>query len=497
MNNKINFPETGAEFMVPLVCLVLASAGILANAQGTSASQDKTSAQPVNRNLSDLTQQPAAAVPRPPAAAPDAKPQDWNFHLQNTEVVQGDFAFPAKYSGPGSLNNKGEVQETATLELFAGKRLGRGFEAHVDGLLWQGFGLSETEGIEAFPNGDAYKFGTGVPNFTFARLFIRKTIGFGGKQEDVPDDQLTLAGKQDISRLTITVGRFAVTDIVDNNTYASDPHTQFLNWAMAGNLTWDYAADAVGYSPGIAFDYNQTNWALRYGWSLLPSVQNGFTGDDELLMYPVRGSFGPIFKEWAMYSEYERRYSIKHRPGKARFLAWLNEADMTSNREATAILLANGPGANISTAQAYRFKYGFGLNFEQEVAKNVGVFSRLGWNDGLEQAWAYTDANTSASLGVSINGGSWRRPGDTLGIVGEVSGASSSNQAYLAAGGAGILAADGSLNYGPEQLVETYYNYQIAKGMHITLDYQFVTNPAFNRDRGPVSIFGLRLHYAM
>jgi high affinity Mn2+ porin len=170
---------------------------------------------------------------------------------------------------------------------------------------------------------------------------------------------------------------------------------------------------------------------------------------------------------------------------------------MINNRAATAILLANGPGANISAAQSYSLKFGFGLNFEQEVAKNIGVFSRLGWNDGHEQAWAYTDANTSASLGVSVNGAAWRRPGDTFGFAGVVSGASASNQAFLKAGGTGILAGDGALNYGLEKLIEAYYNRQIGKGLHFTLDYQFVANPAFNRDRGPVSILGLRLHYAM
>lgn len=443
-----------------------------------------------------VSAQAAPANAAPTAVTSDPAPQNWNFHLQSTEIVQGDFAFPAKYSGPLSLHRGGEVEQTTTLDLYAGKRLGRGWEAHVDGLLWQGFGLSETVGIEAFPNGDAYKFGTHVPNFTFARLFVRKTIGFGGPQEDISDDQLTLAGKQDISRLTITIGRFSATDIVDGNTYASDPHTQFLNWAMAGNLTWDYPADSVGYTTGIAFDYNQPKWALRYGWMLMPSMQNSFSGDDQLLMIPARGAFGPIFKEWAMFSEYERRYRIKRRPGKARFQAWVNEADMLGNRAATALLLANGPGADLSPAHAYRFKYGFGLNLEQEVVQNVGLFSRLGWNDGLEQAWAYTDASTSASLGVSVNGDAWRRPGDTFGLAEVISGASSSNQAFLEAGGEGILAGDGKLNYGVESLLETYYNVQVARHMHFSLDYQFVTNPAFNRDRGPVSIFGMRLHYA-
>ena len=188
----------------------------------------------------------AAAIPAPQptsgaadegANGPD---QIWNWHVQNTDIVQGDPGFPAKYSGPESLNSTGNVKETVSLDLFAGVRLWRGAEAHVDGLMWQGFGLSTTLGIEAFPNGDAYKAGTKFPNLMFARLFIRQTIGLGGEQEDVPDDQLTLAGKQDISRLTFTIGRFTPLDIFDHNTYAQDPHTQFMNWALVANLAWDY-----------------------------------------------------------------------------------------------------------------------------------------------------------------------------------------------------------------------------------------------------------------
>jgi high affinity Mn2+ porin len=437
--------------------------------------------------------QDAAARAGADSATP--APQSWNFHIQNTEIIQGNFGLAARYSGPNSLTAGGQIKETATLDLFAGKRLGRGYELHVDGLLWQGFGLSQTKGIEAFPNADAYKFGTEVPNFTVAHLFIRKTIGFGGKQTDVADDQLTLAGKQDVSRLTITAGRFSATDIEDNNLYASDPHTQFLNWAMVANLTWDYPADAVGYTTGVAFDYNQPKWALRYLWMLMPSEQNDFTGDDRFLMIPPRGGFGPIFKEWGMAAEYERRYSVNRHPGAVRFMAWLNEANMLDTRKATAILVAQGPNADLSAAAGYRYKYGFGLNMEQEIARNLGIFSRLGWNDGHEQPWAYTDANTTASLGISIDGAAWRRSGDAVGLAGVVSGTSGLNQAFLNAGGLGILGGDGKLNYGPETLLETYYNSRLAKHLNLTLDYEFVTNPAFNRDRGPVSILGTRLHF--
>jgi len=430
------------------------------------------------------------------AAAPAAAPEDWNFHLQNTDIGQGDLPFPAKYSGPNSLDNKGEVEETVTLDLFAGKRLWSGGELHADGLMWQGFGLSETTGIEAFPNNDAYKFGTQNPRFMFSRLFIRQTFGLGGKQEAIPDDQLSLASMQDISRITLTVGRFSPTDVSDTNAYAGDPHAQFMNWALVANNTWDYGSDSVGFAPGFTAELNQPNWTLRYGCFMMPKFANGFTGDDQFLMTPPSSiGFGPFLKDWAMNAELERRYSINNHPGAIRFQTWLNEANMFDYQTATALLKTDGPDADLSTVSSFRHKYGFGLNWEQEVAKNVGVFSRLGWNDGQEQAWTYTDVNSSGSLGVSVKGDAWHRPGDSFGLAGIVSGASSANQDFLKAGGLGILAGDGVLNYGPEEVLETYYNRQLVKNIHGTLDYQFVNNPAFNQDRGPVSIFGVRLHY--
>ena len=432
--------------------------------------------------------------------------QQWNWHVQNTDVLQGDPGFPAKYSGPNSLNSRGEVQETVTLDLFGGARLWRGAEAHVDGLLWQGFGLSQTFGLEGFPNGDAYKAGAENPQFMFARLFIRQTIGLGGEEEAVADDQLTLAGKQDISRLTFTLGRFSPVDICDNNTYAHDPHTQFLNWAMMANLTWDYGQDTVGFTTGFAVELNQPKWALRYGFFQMPSDKNGFTGDDQYLMWPSQGAYGSFLRAWAMMAEFERRYSLNGHPGAIRFLAWLDEADFASYQAATAILLAHPPGPGIGqgsgvtispAARAYRYKYGFGLNWEQEVAKNAGLFSRLGWNDGHNEAWTFTDADWSVSLGVSVRGGDWRRPGDTFGLAGIVSGASRDNQRFLEAGGTDMLDGDGALSYGPEKILETYYDLQVWRSVRAAFDYQFVTDPAFNRDRGPVSIFAVRLHWEL
>src|ERR1035438_5538439 len=280
--------------------------------------------------------------------------QNWNFHVQNTEVVQGYPAFPAQYSGPNSLPSGGETRETVSLDLMAGVRLWTGAEAHIDGLMWQGFGVNNTLGLEAVPNGEAYRLGTSPPNGMIARLFIRQTIGLGGEQEDVPDGQLTLAGKQDVSRLTFTLGRMSVADIFDQNTYANNPRTQFMNWGLVNNEAWDYGADAVGYTTGLAVELNQPKWTLRYGFFQVPKIANDLTGDDAYLKWPYDSAAGyePIFSGWAMVAELERRYTINKHPGAIRFLAYLNRADMYTYQGATALLQANGADADLTAARA-------------------------------------------------------------------------------------------------------------------------------------------------
>lgn len=409
----------------------------------------------------------------------DTQQQNWNWHVQNTDIVQGYPAFPAKYSGPNSLPNGGETRETVSLDLMAGVRLWHGAEAHIDGMMWQGFGVGNSLGVDGFPNGEAFRLGTAVPNVNIPRLFIRQTIGFGGEQEDVEDDELDLAGKQDVSRLTLTLGKMSAKDIFDNNTYANDPRTQFMNWALVANEAWDYPADSIGYITGFAAELNQPVWTLRYGFFQMPRVSNGTALDEHFL------------KAWGMVTELERRYSLYEHPGTIRFLAYLNHADMGSYQEA----VDNPPPANIVATRAYRFKYGFGLNWEQEILKNVGVFSRVGWSDGQNEAWCFSDVDYTATLGLSIKGESWHRPDDTFGLAGALNGLSKIHQEFFEDGGTGILAGDGALNYGWEKILETYYDFKIWKTVHGAFDYQFITDPAFNRDRGPVSVFGARLHW--
>ena len=436
-------------------------------------------------SIEAATGAPASSADKPLSeaavkAADEPKEQAWNWHAQNTDIVQYHPSFPASYSGPNSLSSSAEVKETVSLDLYAGTRLWRGAEAHIDGLAWQGFGLSKTLGVEGFPNGEAFRLGTDVPNVTIARLFIRQTIGLGDEPETVEDDPLHLGGKQDVSRITLTLGKMSAKDIFDNNAYANDPRTQFMNWGLMANESWDYPADSLGYETGFAVELNQPHWAVRYGFFQMPEVSNGMAQDAHYL------------DAWGMVTEFERRYALNSHPGAVRFLAYLNSAQMGSYQD--AINSAN-PTANIEATRAYRYKYGFGLNVEQEIIKNVGAFARLGWSNGKTEAWTFADVDRTATLGISVKGEFWHRPNDTFGLAGVLNGITRVHQEFLAAGGAGILAGDGALDYGWEQVLETYYDVQIWRTLHGAFDYQFVNNPAYNHDRGPVSILGARLHW--
>jgi high affinity Mn2+ porin len=424
---------------------------------------------------------PTNNAPATASNSPAAKEQPWNLHAQATYVGDWHPGFPAQYSGPESLDNHAASAETVALDLFLGARLWQGAELHVDGLFWQGFGFNHTLGIEAFPSAEAYKIGAPAGNVCASRVFLRQTIGLGGVQEPVADDSLHLGGQQDISRITLTVGEISVLDIFDQNTYAGDPTTQFLNWALVGNEAWDYPANSLGYITGFAVELNQPNWTARYGMFQMPSVQNGMAINQQYL------------QAWGMVTELERRFVLQDHPGAVRLLAFLNRVD--SGTYADAVDSPVRPA--VVDAHNYCLNYGFGLNAEYELTKGVGAFMRLGWNAGQTPDWAYADVQKTGSAGLSIKGDFWHRPNDTVGLAGIVNGISRVQQRFLEDGGLGILAADGegNLRYDVERTLETYYRFQIWKGISATADYQYVVNPAYNTARGPVSILSARLHW--
>ncbi len=317
----------------------------------------------------------SAASASPAAAAANNQPQTWNWHMQSTITGQGYPSFSAKYSGPNSLPTAGQARETVSLDFFAGRRLWRGAEFHLDMLTWQGFGLDQTLGIEAFPDAEAYKIGIRYPHEDVARFFIRQTIGLGGEKEAVPSDQLTLAGNQPASRLTFTVGRYSAKDIFDINAYANDPRTQFMNWALVANAVWDYPADSLGYTTGISVELQKPKWALRYGFFQLTNQQEWLYRRRPIPHVARCESRGRRQVFPRLGDGRRRRAPIQHRrpSGTLRPLAYLNQGEFGSYKAALSI-----PGADISRTSANRRSFGFGLNAEQEISKNIGVLSRRG-----------------------------------------------------------------------------------------------------------------------
>jgi high affinity Mn2+ porin len=407
----------------------------------------------------------------------------WNIHAQTTLLGQGYPAFRAPFDGPLSLPSGGQFQNTWTTTAFLGVRLWEGGEFYFDPELVQGFGLNGTLGVAGFMNGEAQKAGTPFPKIRPERYYIKQTWGLGGEQEEVPDGPNQLTGKRDIDRVTLIVGRFAMGDFFDNNAYAHDPRSDFMNWSIWEAGAWDFPADLPGYTRGAILEFNQKDWAVRGAVVETPTQQNS-----DILTFQGAGTV----------VEFEERHNIDNQPGKLRLGAFLNTGGSGNYRQALAIE-AQDPTQDINAVMAgirhVNPKYGFYANLEQQVAPDVGVFARVSWNDGQNETLSFTDIDQSLSGGVSIKGSYWGRPDDTIGIGGVINGLSSAHRDFLAAGGLGLLIGDGQLvNYRPEQILEAYYSWKINTWSTLTFDYQFVANPSYNADRGPASIFAVRAH---
>lgn len=407
---------------------------------------------------------------------------DWNVHAQTTVLPQGYGPFHSPYASPFSLPGGGQFQATWTTTAFLGARLWDGGEFYFDPELAQGFGLNGTLGLAGFSNGEAQKAGSPFPKIRAQRYYLKQTFGFGGEQEDVADGPNQLAGKRDIDRVTLIVGRFAVGDFFDGNSYAKDPRADFMNWAMWASAAYDFPADLPGYTRGAVVELNRKDWAIRAGLFQVPAIPNS----DVL-----------TFKTGGTVVEFEERHSIFEQPGKLRVGVFANSGNTANYREVLDLSAAS-PALDINdivTAnQRNRLKYGFYVNLEQQIVNDVGLFARASWNDGQTQILNFTDVDRGLSGGLSIKGSRWGRPDDTIGIGGAINGLSAAHRDFLAAGGTGLLIGDGRLNYRTERILEAYYAYSVIKGVTLTADYQLVVNPAYNADRGPVSIVSGRLH---
>ncbi|MBV9480210.1 MAG: carbohydrate porin [Acidobacteria bacterium] len=406
-----------------------------------------------------------------------AFPGDWSTHFQFTGIYQGYPAFRAPYSGANSLTPGNRSRETMTGTAYIGRALWEGGALYLNPEFAQGFGLSHTFGLAGFPNGEAQKSGSHVPKPYIARFYLTQTIGLGGEQEDVADDLNQVAGKRDISRITIYAGKMAIPDLFDGNSYAHDPRNDFMNWSVWEGGAYDYAADQRGYTDGIAAELNQKEWAFRLGGFLVPKHSNDRDLDTRIL------------KHGGYQAEFEKRHELLGQSGKVRVLGFLNRALSGSYREALTI-----PGIDIAATRKDRTKSGFVINLEQALTSDLGMFARLSYNDGHNEIMAFTDIDRSGQLGFSLKEERWGRPDDTIGLAGVINAISRDHADFLRAGGLGILVGDGRLTYGTEKIIETYYRCQITASVSLTANYQYVVNPAYNRDRGPVSILAARAH---
>jgi high affinity Mn2+ porin len=407
----------------------------------------------------------------------------WSIHGQFTYVEQGYFGFHSPYEGPSSLSGASQMRNTASATVFLGRRLWRGGEIYFNPELMQGFGLNDVHGVAAFPNGEAQKSSFRVPRFNAARLFLSQTFGLGGGKESIEDGPNQIAGERSMSRLTVTVGKFAVLDYFLVSSYAGEPRTAFLNWNAYGGGSYDWTMDKLSWTWGGLVDLNQKWWALRAGYFLLPEVSNSNTFDTHI---PERGQ---------VTAELELRSPLAQ-PGKLLLFGWLSHGNMGSYADALAEPLSSAGYPDVSLTRRERTNYGFVVSAEQAMTADLGLFSRASWSPGRTEIMGWTDCDESLSVGAAWRGRYWRRPSDTLGVAWVAEGLSAISRQYFAAGGMGILIGDGKLNYRPEMVVEAYYAFSPVKWAALTFDYQLIANPGYNADRGPVSIFSGRLHAA-
>ena len=411
-----------------------------------------------------------------------------NFHGQTTFVWQGYPAIRSPYTGPFSLPGSGLGRQTFDTTLFAGIRLWQGAELWISPEIDQGFGFADTHGAAGFPSGEAYKLGSSYPYVRMQRGLLRQTINLGGEVEKVDADISQFAGTRTANRLVLTIGKFSIVDIFDTNRYANSPKSDFLNWSLINAGTFDYAGDGWGYTYGAAAEWYQGSWTLRAGvFDLSASPAGGNS--------PNGGVLDSTFQQYALVAEIEKRYELWGQPGKFKVTGFLNRGRAGKFQDAITLAQVTGDPADITAVRRYTGRPGVSMNLEQQISDAVGVFARAGWADGNVEPWDFTDIDRTVAGGVSINGKNWGRPDDTVGIAGVVNNISGVHRAYFNAGGLGILIGDGQLpNPGLEKIFETYYSYALSPDMRLSFDYQFIANPAYNTDRGPVNTFAGRFH---
>jgi high affinity Mn2+ porin len=416
---------------------------------------------------------------------------NWTLHIQNTTVFQTHPAFKAKYFGLNSLDDAFESATSNTTTLFVGRKLWKNAAVYINPEVTGGNGLSKTKGLAGFSNGEIYRVGAAKLTPFIARAYVQQIIPLNKKSENQNSDINQLDGHVPSDRLVVSIGKFCVSDFFDDNTYNHDARSQFLNWSLMAQGAWDFPADVRGYTTGFVIELIHPTWALRFSSVRVPRIANDLPMDWNLA------------KANSETLEYEQHWKINNLKGAVRTTIFSTFSKAPLYKDAIAKMAVGDSSLNdiiSGDAEAPTYyggvKYGFGINIEQALNKNVGWFARYSWNNGTSASWAFTEIDRSFQTGAEISGLSKKKNDNVLGIAAVINGLSPDHKNYLQAGGYGFIIGDGKLNYAHEIVFEAYYRWRLASFATLSADYQLIVNPAYNKDRtGPVHIPAIRLHF--
>jgi hypothetical protein len=413
----------------------------------------------------------------------------WWLSGQTNIIFQGHLPFHSPYVGTNSLRGASEYKTSLLGTLYSVFRPTRSIRYDTDLILdvesSGGRGISQALGLAGFTNLDVVRNPTLGSAPYLARYQIHQVFGLTQETSAQEPGFFAVAPRVPVRRIEFRIGKMTLPDFFDVNGPGSDSHLQFMNWTVDNNGAWDYAADTRGYTVGGMTEYDDRSWSIRYGFFAMPTIANGIDLD------------WAYSRAHAQNGEFEVRHSwIPQRKGATRILFFANRAHMGTYREAVDAFLAGiDKTPNILLHEHNgALKYGFGYNTEQELTKDLRVFGRFGWNEGQHESYAYTEVDQTVEAGADYTGNRWYRPADKIGLAVVSNAIKRDHQNYLKLGGLGFLLGDGYLNYGRENIVESYYNLHAWRGLFYAVDVQHINNPGYNRDRGPVWVGSVRAH---
>ena len=415
-----------------------------------------------------------------------------NAHGQTTYINQRYNNFTSPYSGMRSLSNDKAMSYTWSGTLFLGTRVAPNTDIYFNPEVISGVPFSGLNGLGGFSNGEATKANGAQAKFYSARAFVRQTINQEGDKVVLENEANQITQTVSSNRVVLTGGQFSTLDIFDDSRYAKDPRVQFMNWGNMTYLAYDYAADARGYSWGLAGEWYLDHWVMRASRMLAPKSPNG------------RDLNWQIFNTYGDQVEVERQHYISDLPGKVSVLAYRNKMMLARFSDATSYIdqdptARQGTQAINNVRNNMQYKTGIGIHGEQALTKDLGLYARAFTSDGHTETMSFTEADNSISVGMGMNGTTWKRPHDSVGISMMQNGLSSYRRAYLQAGGISYFIGDyanpsQTISYSPERIGEVYYNAIVIKNVLAGLNYQHIINPAYNSARGPVNILSFRIH---